>query len=62
MEAMIKTCKKFDCVEFKCQSQIKLMQEFEKRKDEFISYMEFIKTKVREDKWSQQIWNRIGGK
>jgi hypothetical protein len=62
MEAMIKTCKKFDCVEFKRQSQIKLMQEYEKRKDEFISYMEFIKAKVREDKWSQQIWNRIGGK
>jgi hypothetical protein len=34
--------KAFDCVEMKKKAQIKLMQEYEKRKNEFKSYVEFI--------------------
>jgi hypothetical protein len=34
--------KTFDCVEMKRQAQAKLMAEYEVRKNEFISYAEFI--------------------
>lgn len=34
--------KKFDCVEMKTAAQQKLRQEYEKRKSEFSSYLDFV--------------------
>ena len=60
MKAKTKVSKSFDCVEFKRQSQEQLMAEYEKRKDEFGSYIDFIKAKTFEDKWASQLWKSIG--
>lgn len=62
MTTMIKTEKKFDCVEFKRQSQNSLMKEYNSRKTEFDSFIEFIKTKTSEDKWAQDVWLSISGR
>ncbi len=61
MKTKTKTIKKFDCVAFKQQSQERLIEEYEKRKTEFASYMDFIKAKVVEDEWSKHLWETIGG-
>jgi len=61
MTTKTKTAKQFDCVEFKQQSQERLMAEYEKRKTEFASYGDFIQAKVFEDEWSRHLWESIGG-
>ena len=61
METKPETQKTFDCVEFKRQSQQRLSAEFERRKAEFDSYVDFIRAKVQEDEWSRRIWDRARG-
>jgi len=61
METKTETPKAFDCVEFKRQSQQRLRAEYEKRKSEFGSYVEFIRAKAHEDEWCRRIWERVGG-
>ena len=51
--------KTFDCVRFKRDAQRRLREEFESRKDEFSSYIDFIKAKVQEDEWSRHLWKRF---
>ncbi len=41
--------KVFDCVEMKGQAQAKLMQEYESRKEEFESYVDFLNSTARTD-------------
>lgn len=45
---MTKTNKPFDCVEMKHAAQHQLRDAYEKRKDEFSSYIEFINATVNE--------------
>ena len=45
---MAKTNKKFDCVEMKNAIQQQLRQEFERRKNEFASYVDFVNSAVNE--------------
>jgi hypothetical protein len=45
---MTKTNKKFDCVEMKNAIQQQLRQEYERRKNEFASYVDFINSTVNE--------------
>lgn len=61
MTAKTRAAKQFDCVEFKQQSQERLMAEYEERRTEFPSYVDFIQAKVFEDEWSRQLWESIGG-
>ena len=56
MTSKIETPKAFDCVEFKRQSQQRLRAEYEERKSEFDSYVDFIRAKVMENEWSRRIW------
>ena len=60
MTPSTRTAKDFDCVEFKRQSQERLTAEYEERKDEFGSYVDFIRAKVLEDEWASQLWKSIG--
>ncbi len=60
MTTTTKTAKSFDCVEFKRNSQERLRVEYEKRKNEFDSYVDFIKAKLFEDEWGSQLWKSIG--
>jgi hypothetical protein len=41
--------KVFDCVEMKRQAQVKLMQEYESRKEEFESYVDFLNSTASSD-------------
>ena len=45
---MTRTNKKFDCVEMKNAIQQQLRQEYERRKNEFASYVDFINSTVNE--------------
>ena len=54
----IKT-KTFDCVASKRQAQECLREEYEKRADEFDSYVDFINAKVGENEWSRQMWEKF---
>lgn len=43
--------KTFDCVEMKRHMQARLAQEYDGRKTEFASYVDFLKAKSRESEW-----------
>ena len=51
--------KSFDCVEFKRQAQARMQAEWERRKDEFSSYEEFLHAKVNESAWQRAFWARV---
>ena len=53
------TQKDFDCVAFKRQAQQRLKDEYEARKSEFRSYIEFLRRKVEEDDWSREMVKRF---
>lgn len=48
---MSPTTKTFDCVEMKRESQRRLLQEFEARRNEFDDYAAFIRAKAGESEW-----------
>ncbi len=50
---MTKKSKSFDCVEFKRRAQEKIMAEYEARKDEFASYVDFLNAKAHESEWQR---------
>ena len=56
---MNKEHKNFDCVEMKRQSQEKLFREYEKRRDEFGSYLAFIHAKAEESEWVRKQRQRM---
>ncbi len=51
--------KTFDCVEFKHRAQEKLMAEYEARKDEFASEIEFLNAKADESEIAKVIRAKI---
>ena len=51
--------KTFDCVEMKDRIQAKLLAEYEARKDEFPSYMAFIRATAAESEWVRQLRTRL---
>ena len=57
---MTKKQKKFDCVEMKRRAQEEIMAEYEARKGEFSSYVEFLNAKVQESEWQRSIWGKFG--
>jgi hypothetical protein len=52
---MGKKAKRFDCVEMKRQAQEKLRAEYEQRRSEFGSYVEFLNAKAEES----ELWQRM---
>ena len=52
--------KGFDCVEFKAQAQRRLMEEFETRRHEFATYVDFLNAKAEEDPQSRALLVRFG--
>jgi hypothetical protein len=51
--------KTFDCVEMKYEAQRRLRAEYEARRTEFSSYVEFINRTIDEDPWAREFWARI---
>ena len=52
---MATKAKTFDCVEMKRQSQRKLREQYEARKQEFDSYHDFLKAKADESSWVRRM-------
>ena len=50
--------KTFDCVEMKNRIQAQRLAEYESRKGEFESYIDFINARVKQS----PLWKRLGGK
>lgn len=50
--------KKFDCVEMKRQAQEEILAEWERRKNEFSSYGEFLEATIQESEWGRRVWER----
>jgi hypothetical protein len=49
----------FDCVEMKNEAQRKLLAEYESRKEEFSSFVDFINAKGMESAWQREFWARV---
>jgi hypothetical protein len=56
---MATTNKKFDCVEMKNAAQQKLRQEYEKRKNEFFSYVAFVNAATDENSEIREFHNKL---
>ncbi len=54
--------KTFDCVEMKRQAQETIAAEWERRKNEFPSYGDFLEAGIRDSKWGRNLWERIAPK
>ena len=54
---MTTTTKVFDCVEMKNRIQADIVAEYERRKDEFASFTEFLK--ATESDWERQLRQKI---
>ncbi len=52
--------KTFDCVEMKNRIQAERIAEYESRKDEFPSFLDFVRAKSRESEWVQQVGKKFG--
>ncbi len=49
----------FDCVEMKYEAQRRLRAEYEARRSDFASYVDFINRTIDEDPWARRLWARI---
>lgn len=58
----MKADKKFDCVEMKNRIQEELLQEYDRRKDEFASYADFISKTLRESPWARELQDKLRSK
>ncbi len=56
---MVARTKTFDCVEFKHRAQEKLMAEYEARKDEFASEIEFLNWKAERSELAKAVRAKI---
>ena len=52
--------KAFDCVQMKDRIQAKLWAEYERRRDEFPSYLAFIRAKNDESEWVREVRAKFG--
>ena len=57
---MATTSKTFDCVDMKNRIQARRMAEYESRKDEFPSFLDFVRAKANESEWVRQVRKRFG--
>jgi hypothetical protein len=53
--AMVTKTKAFDGVEMKNRIQARRMAEYESRKDEFPSFLDFVRAKANESEWVRQV-------
>ncbi len=53
--------KTFDCVEMKRRAQKRLRQEYEARKDEFDSFLDFINRTAEESEFVREMREKFGG-
>jgi hypothetical protein len=51
--------KSFDCVEMKRRIQEQIRTEYESRKNEFASYVDFLNAKANQSPWVQQMREKI---
>ena len=59
---MAKKTKTFDCVEMKNRIQAARMAEYEAHKDEYRSFLDFVKARADKSEWVQEIRRKISGK
>ena len=52
--------KPFDCVEMKNRIQAQRMAEYLARKDEFASYLDFVRARCRKSEWVQDVRRKFG--
>lgn len=52
--------KTFDCVEMKNRIQARIMAEYEARKHEFPSFLDFTRAKTNESDWVQRMRKKFG--
>jgi hypothetical protein len=52
--------KTFDCVEMKNRIQAEMMAEYESRKGEFPTFLDFVRAKNRESEWVRQMRKKFG--
>ena len=52
--------KTFDCVEMKNRIQAERMAEYESRKDEFSSFLDFVRARKHESEWLRQVRKKFG--
>ena len=57
---MVDKTKKFDCVEMKREAQERLMAEYERRKEEFSDFGEFLEKKAQESAWQRSMLEKFG--
>jgi len=56
---LAKRPKKFDCVKMKEEIQKKILAEYEARKGEFSSFVDFINAKANESPWVRKMRRRV---
>jgi hypothetical protein len=59
---MTTTIKTFDCVKMKRDIQEQLRAEYEARKQDYASYVDFLRAKAEESDWVRQLRRRFAGK
>lgn len=59
MRHKLSTTKTFDCVEMKNRIQADRLAEYEARKEEFASYLDFINARVKDSKLAKIIGRKI---
>ena len=52
--------KTFDCVEMKNRIQAERMAEYEALKDEYPSFVDFVKTRAGKSEWVREMRNKLG--
>jgi len=57
---MATKAKTFDCVEMKRQARAAILAQWERRKNEFSSFGEFIDASIRESEWAHRVRARTG--
>ena len=57
---MATKAKTFDCVEMKRQAQAAILAEWERRRNEFFSYGEFVEASIRDSEWARRMWAKTG--
>lgn len=59
--SIVAKTKTFDCVEMKRRAQDQLLAEFEKQKERFSSYRQFLDFQAKQSAWQSRLWKEIQG-
>ena len=57
---MRRKAKTFDCVETKNRIQAEMLAEYEARKDEFPSFLDFVKASAEKSEWVRRMREKFG--